>query len=255
MEGIQQTDFSHPLDPLSDGEVRAAAAVMAADERFGRQSGRCRFITIELAEPVKQVVLEWEQGGPRPPRSAELVLLDRERAETIEAVVSMDDERVSSWNVRSDVQPMAVVSELMEAEELLKGHPEFQAAMAKRGVPPEQIQVDAWPAGHFGAAVESERRLARCVAFVKPADGDNEWAHPVDGVIALVDLNTLELLSIEDHGVVPVPPESGNFNVAAAAPLRTDIAPLEITQPQGPGFAVEGRVVTWQRWRLHVGFT
>ncbi len=84
--------------------------------------------------------------------------------------------------MRTDVQPMAVVSELMEAEEVLRLHPEFQAAMARRGVTdPEQIQVDAWPAGHFGVAEESERRLARCVVFVKPAPGDNEWAHPVDG--------------------------------------------------------------------------
>jgi primary-amine oxidase len=52
-----------------------------------------------------------------------------------------------------------------------------------------------------------------------------------------------------------VPQESGNFDVEAGAPLRTDIAPLEITQPEGPGFTVEGRVVEWQRWRVHVGFT
>ena len=201
-------------------------------------------------------MLEWEAGGPRPAREAEVVLLDRGRAETIEAVVSLDDGAVIGWNVRTDVQPMAVVAELMEAEELLRLHPEFQAALARRGVTdPEQIQVDAWPAGHFGRDEESERRLARGVAFVKPKPGDNEWAHPVDGVIALVDLNTLEVLRVEDHGVVPVPEESGNFDAAAGAPLRADIAPLEITQPDGPGFAVDGRVVRWQRWQLHVGFT
>jgi primary-amine oxidase len=255
MDGIQQTDFGHPLDPLSADEVRAAAVAVSGSEPYQSQSGRCRFITIDLAEPVKQAILEWEQGGARPPRAAEVVLLDRGRGQTIETVVSLGDGTLVSWNVRDDVQPMAVVAELMEAEQLLADHPEFQAVLAKRGVPPEQIQVDAWPSGHFGAEIESQRRLARCVAFVKPAEGDNEWAHPVDGVIALVDLNTLELLSIEDHGVVPVPPESGNFHVAAAGPLRTDIAPLEITQPEGPGFTVEGRIVSWQRWRLHVGFT
>ena len=152
---------------------------------------------------------------------------------------------VAGWRVRTDVQPMAVVSELMEAEELLRLHPEFQAAMAKRGVTdPEQIQVDAWPAGHFGAAEESERRLARCIAFVKPAPGDNEWAHPVDGLIGLVDLNTLEVLRIEDHGVVPgARGERQLRRRGAAPPLRDDIAPLEITQPDGPGFTVEGRVL------------
>ena len=74
-------------------------------------------------------------------------------------------------------------------------------------------------------------------------------------MIALFDLNRLEILRIDDHGVVPIPPESGNFDVAAGAPLRDDIAPLEITQPDGPGFTLDGHVLTWQRWQVHVGFT
>jgi primary-amine oxidase len=256
MDGKQPPVAPHPLDPMQAGEIAAAAAAVRASDGYRAQSGRCRFITIDLAEPHKDALLAWETGGDRPPREAEVVLLDRGRAETVEATVSLDAGTVTEWRVRTDVQPMAVVSELMEAEELLRLHPEFQAALARRGVvDPDQIQVDAWPAGHFGRAEESERRLARCVAFVKPRPGDNEWAHPVDGVIALVDLNTLEVLRVDDHGVVPVPPESGNFDVAAGAPLRTDIAPLAITQPDGPGFTVQGRVVRWQRWQLHVGFT
>ena len=254
MDGTQHAPAAHPLDPLTVSEVAAAAAAVRASDAF---SDRCRFITVSLREPVKDAVLGWESGGgASPAREAEMVLLDRGRAETVEALVSLDDGLVTAWQTRTDVQPMAVVSELMEAEELLRLHPEFQAALARRGITdPDQIQVDAWPAGHFGRAEESERRLARGVAFVKPRPGDNEWAHPVDGVIALVDLNTLEVLRVEDHGVVPVPPESGNFDAAAGAPLRTDLAPLEITQPDGPGFSVDGRVVRWQRWRLHVGFT
>jgi primary-amine oxidase len=256
MDGIQHPAATHPLDPMSAGEIATAAAAVRASDGYRAQSGRCRFITIDLAEPHKDALLAWEAGGDRPPREADVVLLDRGRAETVEATVSLDAGTVTEWRTRTDVQPMAVISELMEAEELLRLHPEFQAALGRRGVvDPDQIQVDAWPAGHFGRAEESERRLARCVAFVKPRAGDNEWAHPVDGVIALVDLNTLEVLRVDDHGVVPVPPESGNFDAAAGAPLRTDIAPLAITQPDGPGFTVEGRVVRWQRWHLHVGFT
>jgi primary-amine oxidase len=256
MDGTQHALAGHPLDPLTAAEVAATAAVVRAGDAFRERAGGCRFITIALQEPAKDAVLAWEQSGPRPAREAEVVLLDRERAETVEAVVDLGAGAVSGWKVLTGVQPMAVVKELMEAEEVLRLHPEFQAALARRGVTdPDQIQVDAWPAGYFGREEESERRLARGVAFVKPAPGDNEWAHPVDGVIALVDLHTLEVLRVEDHGVVPVPPESGNFDVAAAGSLRTDIAPLAITQPDGPGFTVDGRVVRWQRWQVHVGFT
>ncbi len=247
----------HPLDPLSAEEVRAAAAATRGCEQFAALSADTRFITIELREPVKDVLLAWGDGsGERPPREADVVLLDRGGEATVEATVSLDEGAVTAWRRRDGVQPMAVVSELVEVEELVRLDPDFQAAMRRRGITDmETVQVDAWPAGHFGHAGEDGRRLARCVAFVRPRPGDNEWAHPVEGVIALVDMNRLEVLRVDDHGVVPVPAEDGNFDPEAAAPLRDDVAPLEIIQPEGPGFVLEGRVLRWQRWQLHVGFT
>jgi primary-amine oxidase len=256
MEGLQRAAGAHPLDPLSAAEVGAVASALRADERFATLGERSRFILIALLEPAKDAVLAWTAGAAPPRREAEAVILDRDAERTIEAVVTLAPEVVSTWRERMDVQPMAVVSELMEAEELVRADPQFQAAMARRGITDfGAIQVDAWPAGHFGPAEDGGRRLGRCVAFIKPNPGDSEWAHPVDGVIVLVDLNKLEVLQVDDHGVVPIPPESGNYDVTAAAPLRDDIAPLEIAQPEGPGFVLAGRVLSWQRWQVHVGFT
>jgi primary-amine oxidase len=257
LDGPQQPGREvHPLDPLTAEEVGAATSIVRASDGFASLSERSRFVTIALLEPPKEAVLAWATGGSPPRREAEVVILDRGAECTIEAVVAFDPDEVRLWRRRTDIQPMAVVSELMEAEELIRLHPEFQAAMARRGITDfDTVQVDAWAAGHFGPAEETGQRLGRGVAFVKPRPGDNEWAHPVDGVIALVDLNRLEVLRIDDHGVVPVPPESGNFDAAANGPLRDDIAPLEITQPDGPGFTLEGRVLSWQRWQVHIGFT
>jgi primary-amine oxidase len=246
----------HPLDPLTAREIATVTSAVRGHDGFGSLSERTRFVTITLLEPPKDAILAWATGGAAPSREAEVVLLDRGAESTIEAVVSLDSHEVTAWRERTDIQPMTVVSELMEAEELVRLDPEFQAAMARRGITDfGTVQVDAWPAGHFGPAEETGQRLGRGVAFVKPRPGDNEWAHPVDGVIALFDLNRLEILRIDDHGVVPIPPESGNFDVAAGAPLRDDIAPLEITQSEGPGFCLDGHVLTWQRWQVHIGFT
>ncbi len=246
----------HPLDPLTANEIATVTSAVRGHDAFASLSQRTRFVTITLLEPPKDAILAWATGGAAPGREAEVVLLDRGAESTIEAVVSLDSNAVTAWRERTDIQPMTVVSELMEAEELVRLDPQFQEAMARRGITDfDTVQVDAWPAGHFGPAEETGQRLGRGVAFVKPRPGDNEWAHPVDGVIALFDLNRLEILRIDDHGVVPIPPESGNFDIAAAAPLRDDIAPLEITQPDGPGFALDGHVLTWQRWQVHVGFT
>ena len=249
---------SHPLDPLTAEEIAASTAAVRAARQFGELGPRARFITVDLREPTKEAVLGWsENHGARPPRETDVVLLDHADGATHEVTVRLDqDAVVSDWQRRTDVQPMAVVAELMAAEDLVKADPDFRAALAKRGVEDfETVQIDAWPAGNFGHQDEVGRRLARCLAFVRPPGETNEWAHPVDGLIALVDLNRLEILRIDDFGVVPIPPEPGDFGPDAVGRLRDDIASLEITQPNGPGFTVDGNVVTWQRWQLHVGFT
>src|SRR4051794_25873928 len=108
MDGTQHALAGHPLDPLTAAEVAATAAVVRADGAFGARAAGCRFITITLREPVKDAILAWEGGGPLPAREAEVVVLDRERAETVEAVVDLGAGAVSGWNVLTDVQPMAV---------------------------------------------------------------------------------------------------------------------------------------------------
>jgi primary-amine oxidase len=257
MGRTQERAVTHPLDPLDADEIAAVSSVVRAyDGDGGALAEGHRFVTIALAEPHKAEVIAWAEGGAAPAREAEVVILDRRPQETVEARVSLDSGAVTAWRRRNDIHPMAVVSELMEAEEAVRLHPDFQAAMRRRGVTDfDTVQVDAWPAGHFGPEDETGQRLCRAVAFIRPRPGDSEWAHPVDGVVVLVDLNTLEVQRVDDHGVVPIPPEDGNFDVEASGPLRDDIAPLEITQPDGPGFALEGRVLTWQRWQVHVGFT
>ena len=247
---------AHPLDPLTASEIEAAGAALRRCTEYASLSAAARFVTMELAEPDKAAMAAWEDGGAVPLRAAEVTILDRGSESTVEAVVALERGEVTGWRVRTDVQPMAVVSELMEAEDLVRDHPDFRAAMARRGITDfSTVQVDAWPAGHFGQPGEDGIRLGRAVAFIRPAPGDSEWAHPVDGVIALVDLNKLEVLRVDDHGVVPIPPESGNFDEAATAPFRDDVKPLEITQPDGPSFTLEGRVLRWQRWQVHVGFS
>jgi primary-amine oxidase len=252
-----RTVASHPLDPLTADEITRVAAVVRASTEFGALSERVRFITIDVREPAKEDVIAWErERATLPAREAEVVLLDKGDGSTHEVVVALDEGVLVSWRRLEGVQPMAVVAELTEAEELVRLDPRFRAALARRGITDlEGIQVDAWPAGHFGHPDEEGMRLARCVAFVRPHPRDNDWAHPIDGVIALVDLNRLEVLRVDDHGVVPVPEESGNFDPEAVGRLRDDVRPLEITQPDGPSFTVEGNTVHWQRWQLHVGFT
>ena len=41
----------------------------------------------------------------------------------------------------------------------------------------------------------------------------------------------------------------------AVEAYRDDVKPIEITQPEGPSFTVDGHAVAWQKWQLRIGFT
>ena len=100
------------------------------------------------------------------------------------------------------------------------------------------------------------RRLTRALSWVRMSSpNDNGYAHPIEGVLALVDLNKMEVVRIDDTGVVPIPPEPGNYTPEAIGKLRTDLKTIEITQPEGPSFTVQGHEVRWQKWHFRIGFT
>jgi primary-amine oxidase len=102
---------------------------------------------------------------------------------------------------------------------------------------------------------EHGKRLSRALCWVRSEASDNGYARPLDGVVAIVDLNKMEVMRVEDYGVVPLPPESGNWFRSYQKDFRKDIRPLEIVQSEGPSFTVEGYEVAWQKWKFRIGFT
>jgi primary-amine oxidase len=76
----------------------------------------------------------------------------------------------------------------------------------------------------------------------------------VANLIATVDLDEMKVIAIEDYGVVPLPPEDANYSPDVAG-SRPDIQPLEIRQPGGPSFTLDGHELSWQKWRMRLGFT
>ena len=73
----------------------------------------------------------------------------------------------------------------------------------------------------------------------------------------IVDMNTMELLEIDRADSVAAPaPVMGEYepDLVPGQTLRTDIKPLEITQPDGPSFEVDGNVIRWQNWSFRLAF-
>ncbi len=244
---------SHPLDPLRPEEIRAAVALV---KQSGKVSDKVRFVVVSLQEPAKTVVLEFQPGATWE-REAFLVLLDNADGKTYEAVVSLRAGAIKQWKHIPGVQPSITLDEFFECEEMLKKEPQFQAALRKRGVTNfDLIMVDPWSAGSYGLEDDPKGlRLARALTWVRSEPGDNGYARPVEGLTAVVDLNRMQVYRIEDNEVIPLPPEAGNYSRQYIAPYRGDVKPLEITQPDGPSFAVAGHQIQWQKWKFRIGFT
>jgi primary-amine oxidase len=247
----------HPLDPLSAHDIAQAVQIARTE---GYLNSSMRVISAALHEPSKAVVLTFEDAqatGNRASvvREVELVVYDPTTGNTSEAVVSLSTQFIS-WKQVPGVQPAISFTEVLMVERVVKAYPAFQEAMARRGITNlDLVIVDAWPAGYYGPEDAPTRRLGRPLVYVKSTPDDNPYAHPVDGLHILVDLAQMEVLSLEDTCVVPIPPQAGNYTLTTEDALRTGLTPLVVTQPEGPGFTVEGYQVQWQKWRFRLGWT
>jgi len=252
----------HPLDPLTADEISHAVAIVRKTRALADD---VLFVRVSLHEPPKEIVLGLREGEPVD-RQAFVILRDRRARATIEAVVSLGRGVVVSWRDVSGVQPPITFEEFFACERLVRSSSAWLDAVRKRGVAdPELAIVDPWSAGHYGAADDPRRRLIRALTWIRTGEDDNGYARPVEGLVALVDMDAMQVVEVEDHGAIPLPPRAGNYSAAALrdpsnvphvpAGPRIDLQPLEIVQRHGPSFERRGHEVRWQKWRLRIGFT
>src|SRR5258708_15634033 len=97
--------------------------------------------------------------------------------------------------------------------------------------------------------------MVRVLAFVRAEPHDSAWSHPVAGVAAYFDLVERRVFKVIDEFELPVPAESGDYDdPTVRGPLRTGLRPIEISQPEGPSFTLDGTSLRWQNWSMRIGF-
>jgi primary-amine oxidase len=248
---VETTRPTHPLDPLSASEIERAWEILREARALGPP---VRVIFTMLHEPAKKVVLG-HRPGDAVERTACVVLVDRAEGKTYEATVSLSDGRVASWEHVPGAQPAIVLDEFVDCEAAVRADPRWQEAMRKRGVTDLSLaMVDSWSAGHFGFPADEGRRLVRALTWVRRHPQDNGYARPVANLLTVVDLNAMTVLEVVDGGVIPLPPEDAGYSPETAG-IRAGLKPIEIRQPEGPSFALEGHELRWQKWRMRIGFT
>lgn len=247
---------THPLDPLSFSEINTVVSIVKDKAELGKE---LLFETIVLREPSKEDVLSF-LPGIKLPREAFVVVLNYKKEEVYELVVSLDEGQILDCEHIPGVQPAFLFGDLNmdfnEWEHGVKHDPKFVEALRKRGIEnPDLVMIDPWPISNFGNKEEEGKRLAIGRCWVRREEGDNGYARPIEGLSPILDLNKNEIMELQDFGVVPIPPDDGNYAARYQTTFRTDIKPIEITQPEGPSFTVSGKEVKWQKWQLRVGYT
>jgi primary-amine oxidase len=239
----------HPLDPLTPSELERAVRTVQGHPRF--RFGM-RFGSVALAEPVKELILTGKDCG----RIAQVIIIDNNSKGSYRLLIDLTNGQVTDWST-IEGQPAIAPDEFAETEMAVKMDGRVDEALRRRGLDLQdraQVNVDPWSVGYYSTK-DGERRVARGLVYVKHDLDDNQYAHVVDGLSVLVDLNDQEVVAIDDEKVIPVPMECNNWAQSHQREFREDIKPLEIVQPQGPSFTVDGRQVSWQKWRFRVGYT
>jgi primary-amine oxidase len=244
---------AHPLHPLSAEEIRQVVAILRRDRDVGP---RWRFGWIELREPHKETVRGFASGDAIE-READVVCWNRDDGQTYKARVSISGDRVLSWEHRPGEQGNFTVDEYSECNEALKNDPRVIAALARHGIHDmDRVLIDTWA---YGGLLVPEKHRGRRVGWTDiwlyNEGGSNPYANPITGLHLIVDVNTLQLLEIEDSSQ-ELPRTMGEYvpRLVPGQRLRDDIKPLEIAQPDGVSFALDGNQLSWQRWSMRIGF-
>ena len=238
---------ANPFAPLSVEEVRAATAIFKSS---GKLPPAARFSQLTLQEPPKDLVLRGQPG----PRRAFAIVYDPSANRTYEGVADLSAGRLQSWKEIPHVQPGITDSDSDLADTIVRADPRWERALRERGIRnPDRISVMSWSAGYFALPGTEDDRIVRAVPY-DSGFGSNIYAHPVEGIVAHVDLTKRRVLDVLDiDRNVPVPANNDQFNAAALRPWRALPGPIRITQPEGFGFQVADNEVRWQKWHFRYG--
>ncbi|MGI9342637.1 MAG: hypothetical protein ACR2QV_07285 [Gammaproteobacteria bacterium] len=230
---------SHPLDPLSTSEIRAAVDALW---KAGRVDKTSRFAIVRLAEPDKRAVLAWKPGDPLPRRAFAAVRHERKLFET---VIDIDGKSIETWQQIADAQPAQIADEWMLSQQIVRKDEGFQAAARERGIKDLKslVCVPSLP-GYFGKNEDPARRLGRITCYDGRGDR-NLWGRPVEGLVATIDYDERRVVELVDTG--PVPMGSGGPPVGDA----TDTAIPDL-RAKKKTYRVDGHEIEWGMWRFHL---
>ncbi|KAF4551371.1 Copper amine oxidase-like protein 3 [Elsinoe fawcettii] len=251
-----QVGPSHPLDPLSAGEIKKAVEIISTTHRG------LFYNAVTLQEPPKAEMLAYladPKNTPRPARIADVVAIGR-GSKVYDGLVDLETGTILQWELTDGVQPLITMEDLQIVETVVRKDPKVIEQCGILGIPPEdmhKVYCDPWTIGYderFGSGI----RLQQALMYYRPHIDDSQYTYPLD-FCPIYNADTQQIIHID------VPPTRRPLNrappinyhadaIEKEGGFRTDLKPIEISQPQGVSFTVEGRTLKWVNWSVHIGF-
>lgn len=245
----------HPFDPLSPYEIDKAVAIIR------KEHASLYFNAVTTLEPRKADMLAWladPERSPRPHRIADIVATSK-GSKVYDGLIDLEEEKIVKWESIDGVQPIVTMEDLQAVEAVARVDPKVIEQCVISGIAEEdmhKVYCDAWTIG-FDERYGNTIRLQQALMYYRPHVDDCQYAFPLD-FTPIFNADTQEIIDIDipaiRRPINQAPPN--NYHAAAIEAeggYRKDLKPIHITQPEGVSFKVDGRIIEWQNWKIHVG--
>ena len=244
--------YLQALAPLQPDEIKAVVDTIKADADLGPGA---LYGNLDLREPTPQM---WRDhlAGKTLPREARVNISHKDRPGVWMVIVSVPGKSIVSRRHFPTAKSAFQVEQLLDVERVVKADPRFIEACRKRGITDMTgVCVDSWSGGNFGDAGEEGHMVSYAHCWLRLYANENFYAHPIDGLNVAVDVKTGEVLRIDDHGGPPIPMADIPYDPEFMPPLRAPLKPLNVVQPEGTSFTLDGHAIAWDKWTLGIGFS
>ncbi len=240
---------THPMDGLTADEILATKQIL---QDAGYANEETRYPLILLQEMPKAEIVDWKPGNSIS-RSAFVSV--KQGNKVYEAIVNLTNRNVASWKEIEGVQTNIMFEEWNSAGQIALNDPRVLQALNERGVTDlSKVFAAPFSAGYFGIPSEEGRRLFRIGFFDLRGTKNHIWGKPIEGLLAVVDINEATVINFIDRGSVPVNPSSNAYDEESVGDLRDPLKLVDISQPHGKNYTFDNNVISWQNWSLHLRY-
>ncbi len=235
----------HPLDPLTRTEIATIVAVLKST---GKISPDTRFATIYIKEPPKsQVMADIAEGRAR--RAGFALLYNWATGVASEAVVDLERRAVVSWNdLQPDDPPLRNVT-VRRVDEIVRADGRWETVAQKRGFKDlSQIAILARVGELRKLDQRNGDRFVGAIFFLR---NDASATPFITGLNVEVNLTKGQVSKFQE--TPETQPKPRDIKNGSAESRKPKLRKLQVVQPEGVSFEIEGTEVRWHNWRLHYG--